>query len=75
MQPQTKIKVVWYALLSASEGSVDLELVPLSYDHEALAHEMEEEGLPEEFIETILTGWWTTCNEVLPAKERRRGIY
>ncbi len=66
---------VWYALLSASEGSIDVELVPLSYDYEAFAHDMEEEGLPEEFIETILTGWWTTCNEVLPAKERRRGIY
>ena len=33
-----------------------------------------EERLPEEFVETILTGWWTTCLEVLPAKERRRGL-
>ena len=38
----------------------------------ALAREMQEEKLPEEFIETILTGWWSTCFEVLPAKERRR---
>jgi len=36
---------------------------------------MKAEGLPEEFIETILTGWWTTCNEILPMKERRRGRY
>ena len=28
------------------------------------------EGLPEEFVETILTGWWTTCLEILPARER-----
>ena len=27
-----------------------------------------------EFVETVLTGWWTTCLEVLPAKERRRGV-
>jgi hypothetical protein len=34
---------------------------------------MAEEKLPAEFIETIVTGWWTTCLEVLPSKERRRG--
>jgi diadenosine tetraphosphatase ApaH/serine/threonine PP2A family protein phosphatase len=66
---------VWYTLISATNGSVDVEFVPVAYDHRALAHEMEEEGLPREFIETILTGWWTTCNEILPMKERRRGIY
>ncbi len=32
--------------------------------------EMRREGLPEEFVETILTGWWTTCLEILPARER-----
>ena len=26
-------------------------------------------------VETILSGWWTTCLEVLPAKERRAGRY
>jgi len=34
---------------------------------------MRKEKLPNEFIETILTGWWTTCLEVLPAKERIKG--
>jgi hypothetical protein len=47
--------------------------VPVEYDHHRLAREMAEERLPAEFIETVLTGWWTTCLEVLPAKERRRG--
>ena len=37
--------------------------------------EMRSERLPEEFIATILSGWWMTCLEVLPAKERRRGRY
>lgn len=50
-----------------------VEFVPVEYDCERLAREMREERLPAEFIETILTGWWTTCLEVLPAKERRRG--
>lgn len=51
----------------------EAEFVPLAYDHERLAREMRDERLPNEFIETILTGWWTTCLEVLPSKERRRG--
>ncbi len=65
---------VWYALLSAAaNGDLGAELVPIAYDHRALAREMRDEGLPEEFIETIVTGWWTTGLEVLPAKERARG--
>jgi hypothetical protein len=36
---------------------------------------MEAEALPSEFAETIRTGWWTTCLENLPAKERRRGRF
>ena len=44
--------------------------VPLAYDHQGLAAEMRREGLPEEFVETVLTGWWTTCLEILPARER-----
>jgi hypothetical protein len=36
---------------------------------------MAEEKLPREFIETVLTGWWTTCLEILPGKERVRGKF
>jgi len=61
---------VWYALLAARAGGLAAELVPLVYDHQALAAEMRQEELPEEFVETILTGWWTTCLEILPARER-----
>jgi hypothetical protein len=61
---------VWYAMLEAREGALGIELVPLRYDHLGLAAEMRAEGLPEEFVETILTGWWTTCLEILPARER-----
>ncbi|MBT6275058.1 MAG: metallophosphoesterase [Chromatiales bacterium] len=64
---------VWYALLSADEPRV--EFVPVHYDHQALAKEMRDEGLPEEFVQTVHEGWWTTCLEVLPAKERARGRY
>jgi predicted phosphodiesterase len=52
-----------------------VDFIRLEYDYERLAFEMAREGLPEEFIETIRAGWWTTCNEILPAKERARGFY
>jgi predicted phosphodiesterase len=65
---------VWYALLEA-RPEFRVEFVPVTYNHERLAAEMRAERLPDEFIRSILTGWWTTCLEVLPAKERRRGLY
>lgn len=65
---------VWYALLEAGDD-LRVEFVPVNYDHQRLAREMRAERLPEEFIHTVLTGWWTTCLEVLPAKERRRGRF
>jgi diadenosine tetraphosphatase ApaH/serine/threonine PP2A family protein phosphatase len=61
---------VWYALLEARTDGLGVELLPLVYDHESLAAEMRREELPEEFVETIRTGWWTTCLEILPARER-----
>ena len=67
---------VWYTLLElARDSSLSVEFVQVHYDHLRLAHEMRAERLPAEFIETVLTGWWTTCLEILPAKERRRGKY
>jgi hypothetical protein len=55
---------VWYTILSATGRDLDVEFIPVQYDHEALAQEMRDEKLPEEFVETILTGWWTTCLEI-----------
>ncbi len=70
---------VWYTLVRTGKDArtepLDIEFRPVNYDHERLAREMRDEKLPQEFIETILTGWWTTCLEVLPAKERRRGKF
>lgn len=65
---------VWYAMVEA-RPDFRVEFVPVEYDHRQLAQEMRAEGLPDEFVETILTGWWTTCLEILPSKERKRGKY
>jgi hypothetical protein len=61
---------VWYSMIEAREEGLGVELVSLAYNHQGLAAEMRSEGLPEEFVETVLTGWWTTCLEILPARER-----
>ncbi|HEV8629368.1 MAG TPA: metallophosphoesterase family protein [Thermoanaerobaculia bacterium] len=63
---------VRYALVSAGDGGeANVEIVSLGYDHQALIAEMRAEQLPEEFVATIASGWWTTCLEVLPARERQ----
>jgi len=65
---------VWYATITFVR-EVGVEFHPVAYDHEALAREMEREALPREFVETIRTGWWTTCLENLPARERLAGRF
>ena len=61
---------VWFAMLEAREAGASASSSCPRYDHQGLAAEMRREKLPEEFVETILTGWWTTCLEILPARER-----
>jgi diadenosine tetraphosphatase ApaH/serine/threonine PP2A family protein phosphatase len=65
---------VWYTLLTAAPD-LDVEFVPVAYDHERVARDVEAAGLPPEFAETLRTGWWTTCLENLPARERQRGRF
>lgn len=65
---------VGYTILDGADPRLAQHVV-VSYDHEALAAEMKQEALPEPFIETIRTGWWTTCLEILPAKERASGKF
>ncbi|MDA8310518.1 MAG: radical SAM protein [Actinomycetota bacterium] len=65
----------WYAILDVADGQATAELVPLAYDWRSQAHSMRQAAIPELFVETIETGWWTTCIEVLPPAERARGRY
>jgi len=66
---------VWYTVVDVHERELTVEFVPVDYDHQRLAGEMRSEKLPEQFVETILTGWWTTCLEILPPKERAAGKF
>jgi predicted phosphodiesterase len=65
----------WYAVIDIDDGHAEAELVPVAYDWRAQAASMRAAGLPEPFAETIETGWWTTCLEVVPPAERSRGRY
>ncbi len=64
-----------YTMLEFDNAELNVEYIPIDYDYKRLAEEMQNEKLPNEFIETILTGWWTTCLEILPMKERRKGKF
>ena len=66
---------VWYATIEGHGRDMEVTFRPVRYDTGRLAREMASEGLPEEFIETVETGWWTTCLEILPGKERARGRF
>jgi len=66
---------VWYTMIEAQPDGVAVDFVPVEYDYRRLAREMKAEGLPDEFVETVITGYWTTCLEILPSKERRRGKF
>lgn len=63
---------VWFTTLDISRDGIQHNFHPVVYDYDRLSREMQMEGLPDEFIETIQTGRWTTCLEVLPQKERQR---
>lgn len=63
------------ATVCAGQTPVSVDFVPINYDYQRLAAEMREESLPEEFVDTVLNGWWTTCLEILPSRERRAGRY
>ena len=65
----------WYAILELNDGTARAELVPLDYPWQAQAASMRAAGLPEVFVETIETGWWTTCLEIVPPHERARGRF
>lgn len=66
---------VWYALITQREQELEIEFRPVVYDWQRLSQEMADERLPEEFIHTIKTGFWTTCLEILPGKERSQGKF
>ncbi|AUN99119.1 metallophosphoesterase [Bacteriovorax stolpii] len=64
------LKRVFYASASLVNGELSFELHPMEYDHTEVVAAMRSEGLPEEFVQSLLIGEWTTCAAILPTSER-----
>lgn len=73
--PQVSYTIVTVDPAAPPAAQIQPKQVRIDYDHAQLAREMRAEGLPEEFVATIETGWWSSCLEILPVKERIRGQY
>jgi hypothetical protein len=63
------LRSVYYATISLESNQLRPTLHHLDYDYNALIAEMRAENLPEEFCQALLKGVWTTCYNILPAKE------
>ena len=63
---------VYYARLDFALGASapSPTLVPMAYDTSTAIAAMRSEGLPEEFCDSLQSGIWTTCAEILPDTER-----
>lgn len=64
-----------YALIEIDDGAVTVEIRRVAYDPSSHAAAIREAGLPAAFAETARTGWWTTCLEVVPPRERSYGRF
>ncbi|MEM6426014.1 MAG: metallophosphoesterase, partial [Cyanobacteria bacterium P01_D01_bin.128] len=64
-------RCVYYGVLERGSDGIQPRLVPLDYDVSAVTAAMRAEKLPEEFAESLETGIWTTCSEILPASEQQ----
>lgn len=59
---------VWVSVISPSEGGISIEHVPLTYDHQAAAKKMHQNGLPQVYAKALGTGLWPSL-DILPPNE------
>lgn len=57
---------VFYGTVSSD---LKAELHPMNYDFQPVLNDMKLEGLPAEFQESLISGHWTTCSNILPPEE------
>lgn len=63
---------VYFALLEFPAGAEapQPKFVAMDYDTSVAIAAMRAEGLPEEFCDSLRSGVWTTCAEILPPQEQ-----
>jgi predicted phosphodiesterase len=63
---------VWFSVLAAVGGDIEIRHLPLDYDHTAAAQRMRAAGLPAGYADALGTGLWPS-EDVLPPEERAHG--
>jgi predicted phosphodiesterase len=63
---------VWFSVLAAVGGDIEIRHLPLDYDHVAAAQCMRSAGLPAGYADALGTGLWPSV-DVLPPEERAHG--
>ncbi len=62
---------VWFAVLTPAGNTIEIEVLPLSYDHAAAAQAMRAAGLPEGYASCLETGFWPNM-DVMPEAEKAK---
>jgi predicted phosphodiesterase len=62
---------VWYAAIDLVGDALEPTLIPMDYDSSPVVEAMRAEKLPEEFCQSLLSGTWTTCYNILPPSEQK----
>jgi len=65
---------VWFAVLTPGEHAVQVDILPLDYDHAAAAAAMRAARLPEGYAAALGSGIWPSCDVLPPAERARRGV-
>lgn len=62
---------VWFAVLTPGPGGIEIEILPLGYDHAEAASAMRAAKLPEGYAACLETGLWPNM-DVMPEAERAK---
>jgi predicted phosphodiesterase len=65
------LKRVFYATAKMINENLEFKIHPLDYNPDEVIEVMRQEGLPEEFCQSLLLGEWTTCAAILPSAEKK----
>lgn len=60
---------VWYLLLDDTDGRFRYSFHAFTYDHDQAHQQMQANGLPDSYAQTLLTGIWDNC-DILPEAEK-----
>jgi hypothetical protein len=63
----------WFSLLTPRGDGIEIQHLPLDYDHGAAARAMRAAGLPTDYADTMETGIWPSFDVLPPPEQARTG--